>query len=39
MTKEEILIADESTITKAGKATFGVGWNYSGLLNKTVNSI
>ena len=36
---ELILVADESTITKAGKATFGVGWNYSGLLNKTVNSI
>jgi hypothetical protein len=34
---ELILVADESTITKAGKATFGVGWNYSGLLNKTVS--
>ncbi|HHB94942.1 MAG TPA: IS701 family transposase [Campylobacterales bacterium] len=36
---ELILVADESTITKAGKATFGVGWNYSGLLGKAVNSI
>ena len=36
---ELILVADESTITKAGKATFGVGWHYSGLLSKPVNSI
>ena len=36
---ELILVADESTITKAGKATFGVGWHYSGLLSKAVNSI
>jgi len=36
---ELILVADESTITKAGKKTFGVGWNYSGLFGKAVNSI
>lgn len=36
---ELILVADESTITKAGKETFGVGWHYSGLLSKAVNSI
>jgi len=36
---ELILVADESTITKAGKATFGIGKYYSGLLSKAVNSI
>jgi len=36
---ELIMVADESTITKAGKKTFGVGRNYSGLLGKAVNSI
>ena len=33
------MVADESTITKAGKKTFGVGKFYSGLFSRAVNGI
>ena len=37
--KEVILIADETTVSKAGKSTYGVGYFYSGLQNRAINSI
>jgi len=39
LNEELIMIADESTITKAGKNTFGVGKYYSGLFGRAVNGI
>jgi len=39
LNEELIMVADESTITKVGKKTFGVGYHYSGLFSRTVNSI
>jgi len=37
--KEVILVADETTVSKAGKSTYGVGYFYSGLQNRAINSI
>jgi len=37
--KEVILVADETTISKAGKSTYGVGYFYSGLQGRAINSI
>ncbi len=37
--EEVILVADETTVSKAGKSTYGVGYFYSGLQNKAINSI
>jgi len=39
LNEEIIMVADESTITKAGKKTFGVGKYYSGLFSRAVNGI
>ena len=39
LNEELIIVADESTITKAGKNTFGVGKYYSGLFSRAVNAI
>ena len=36
---EYILVGDESTVTKSGKATFGLDYFFSGVLNKVVKSI
>jgi putative transposase len=37
--KEIILVADESTISKSGRSTYGVGYFYSGLHNKAIAGI
>ena len=37
--EEVILIADETTVSKAGKSTYGVGYFYSGLQGRAINSI
>ena len=37
--KEVVLVADETTVSKAGKSTYGVGYFYSGLQNRAINSI
>ena len=37
--EEVILVADETTISKAGKSTYGVGYFYSGLQSRAINSI
>jgi len=37
--KEVILVADETTVSKAGKSTYGVGYFYSGLQNRAINGI
>ncbi len=37
--KEVILVADETTVSKAGKCTYGVGYFYSGLQGRAINSI
>ena len=39
LNEELIMVADESTITKAGNKTFGVGRYYSGLFGRAVNGI
>ena len=36
---EVILVADESTISKAGKKTYGLGYFYSGLQNRAIKGI
>jgi len=37
--KNVILVADESTISKSGKATYNLGYFYSGLHNKAIKGI
>jgi len=37
--EEVILVADETTVSKAGKCTYGVGYFYSGLQGRAINSI
>lgn len=37
--EEVILVADESTVSKAGKATYGLGYFYSGLQNRPIKGI
>ena len=37
--EEVILVADETTVSKAGKYTYGVGYFYSGLQGRAINSI
>lgn len=37
--KEVILVADESTISKSGKKTYGLGYFYSGLQSRAIKSI
>lgn len=37
--KEVILVADESTISKSGKKTYGLGYFYSGLQSRSIKSI
>jgi len=37
--KEVILVADESTISKSGKSTYGLGYFYSGLQSRAIKSI
>ena len=37
--EEVILVADETTVSKSGKSTYGVGYFYSGLQNRAINSI
>ena len=37
--REIILVADETTISKAGKATFGLGYFYAGLQGRAIKSI
>ena len=37
--KEVILVADESTISKSGKSTYGLGYFYSGLQNRAIKGI
>jgi len=37
--KEVILVADESTISKAGKKTYGLGYFYSGLQSRPIKGI
>ena len=37
--KEVILVADESTISKSGKKTYGLGYFYSGLQSRVIKSI
>lgn len=37
--KEIILVADESTISKSGKSTYGVGYFYSGLQGRAIKGI
>lgn len=36
---EVILVADETTVSKVGKSTYGVGYFYSGLQGRAINSI
>ncbi len=36
---EVVLVADETTVSKAGKCTYGVGYFYSGLQGRAINSI
>ena len=37
--REIILVADETTISKAGKATYGLGYFYAGLQGRAIKSI
>jgi len=37
--REVILVADESTVSKSGKSTYGLGYFYSGLQNRSIKSI
>ena len=37
--KEVILVADETTVSKAGKSTYGIGYFYSGLQNRSIKGI
>ena len=37
--EEVILVADETTVSKSGKCTYGVGYFYSGLQGRAINSI
>jgi len=37
--EEVILVADETTVSKAGKSTYGIGYFYSGLQNRAINGI
>jgi len=37
--KEVILVGDESTVSKSGKSTYGVGYFYSGLQSRAIPSI
>ncbi|MBL0707480.1 MAG: transposase, partial [Sulfurimonas sp.] len=37
--KEIILVADETTISKAGKSTYGLGYFYAGLQGRAIKSI
>jgi len=37
--KEVILVADESTVSKSGKVTYGLGYFYSGLQNRPIKGI
>jgi len=37
--EEVILVADETTVSKAGKSTYGVGYFYSGLQKRAINGI
>ena len=37
--EEVILVADETTVSKAGKCTYGVEYFYSGLQGRAINSI
>ena len=37
--KEVILVADESTVSKSGKVTHGLGYFYSGLQNRAIKGI
>lgn len=37
--KEVILVADESTVSKSGKVTHGLGYFYSGLQGRTIKGI
>jgi len=37
--EEVILVADESTISKSGKVTYGLGYFYSGLQNRAIKGI
>jgi putative transposase len=37
--KEVILVADESTVSKSGKSTYGLGYFYSGLQNRAIKGI
>ena len=37
--EEVIVVADETTVSKAGKSTYGIGYFYSGLQNRAINGI
>ena len=37
--KEVILVADESTVSKSGKTTYGLGYFYSGLQSRSIRGI
>ena len=37
--KEVILVADETTVSKAGKSTYGLGYFYSGLQNRAIKGV
>ena len=37
--KEVILVADESTVSKSGKKSYGLGYFYSGLQNRAIKGI
>jgi putative transposase len=37
--EEVILVADETTVSKAGKCTYGVGYFYSGLQGRAINGV
>jgi len=37
--EEVILVADETTVSKAGKSTYGIGYFYSGLQSRAINGI
>jgi len=37
--KEVILVGDETTVSKAGKSTYGIGYFYSGLQNRSIKGI
>jgi putative transposase len=37
--EEVIVVADETTVSKAGKTTYGIGYFYSGLQNRAISGI